>query len=121
MFINFTNHPSTVWSEEQLATAKLYGEIIDESFPIVEPEASEVEITKLADEKCKILKKLLADGNANNSVVHVMGEMTLTFAVVSRLKDKGITCVASTTKREVTTLPDGSKVSTFQFVRFRKY
>lgn len=132
MFVNFTNHISTAWSPEQIDAASLFGEIIDIPFPSVPPEASEEEIRTLSEKNCSEILKTLnevkenanteePDNKKNMNVVHVMGEMTLTFAVVSQLKEKGITCIASTTKREVTTLPDGSKVSTFQFVRFRKY
>lgn len=133
MFINFTNHISTAWSPEQIDAASMFGDIIDIPFPTVPPEASEEEIRTLSIKNCSEILNTLKEAEENKekteseesdkskSVVHVMGEMTLTYAIVSRLKDKGITCVASTTKREVTTLPDGSKVSTFKFVKFRKY
>ncbi len=126
MFINFTNHPSGAWSEEQLAAARQYGEIYDLPFPVVEPEATEEDIEAMAAAYFKVVRRMIQDAEqtGNSSlphVVHIMGEMTLTFSVVSRLKQEGITCVASTTRREVSTLPDGSKVSTFKFVRLRKY
>ena len=133
MFINFTNHISTAWSPEQIDAASQFGDIIDIPFPAVPPDASEEDIRILAIKSCREILWTLRDveenkektkseeSNQSENVVHVMGEMTLTYAIVSRLKDKGITCVASTTKREVTTLPDGSKVSTFKFVRFRQY
>lgn len=49
-----------------------------------------------------------------------MGEMTFTYALVNLLKDAGIKCIASTTKRNVEEI-DGKQVSTFQFVQFREY
>jgi hypothetical protein len=52
--------------------------------------------------------------------VHIMGEMTFTFALVNLLKEVGIKCIASTTKRNVEEI-DGKHVSTFQFVQFREY
>ena len=44
--INFTNHPSGAWSPEQLAAAARYGEIIDISFPAVDPNADEENVTE---------------------------------------------------------------------------
>ena len=50
-----------------------------------------------------------------------MGEMTLTFRIVELLKAQGIRCVASTTERIVTDLPDNRKETQFAFVQFREY
>ena len=33
MFINFTNHASSKWSDAQLQAAKEYGSIVDIQFP----------------------------------------------------------------------------------------
>lgn len=126
MFINFTNHPSGAWSDDQLAAARHYGEIFDLPFPTVESEATEEDIEAIAvaffREICRIIQEAEKTSTSGEPhAVHVMGEMTLTYAVVRLLKEAGITCVASTTRREVSTLPDGSKVSTFRFVRLRRY
>ena len=56
-----------------------------------------------------------------NTVVHVMGEMTFTYNLVTALKEVGIVCLASTTERLVKMMPDGKKVSEFKFVQFREY
>ncbi|MBQ8702266.1 MAG: CRISPR-associated protein [Prevotella sp.] len=116
MFINLTNHPSSGWSQEQREAARQYGEIVDISFPIIEPYFTKAEVEELADITVETIKNLDA-----NPVVHVMGEMTFTYAIVVRLKSQGITCVASTTERLVKILPDGKKVSEFKFVQFREY
>lgn len=116
MFINLTNHPSSGWSQEQLNAAKEYGEIIDLSFPIIEPFYTKAEVDELAD----ITIEGIADLDSN-PVVHVMGEMTFTYAIVVRLKARGISCVASTTERLVKMMPDGKKISEFKFVQFREY
>ena len=116
MFINLTNHPSSGWSEEQLQAAQQYGEIMDLSFPIIEPSFTAQEVKELAEMVVDEILRMDA-----NPVVHAMGEMTLTYAIVSRLKSKGITCVASTTERLVRMMPDGKKVSEFKFVQFREY
>ena len=70
-----------------------------------------------AEELAKILK--LAEGK--NAVVHLMGEMTLTYILVRKLKASGIRCVASTTARSVVENADGTRTSDFDFVRFRDY
>ena len=116
MFINLTNHPSSGWSKEQLKAAQEYGDVIDLSFPNIEPHFTSKEINELAEITIDGIKVL-----DNAPVVHVMGEMTFTYAIVSRLKAKGITCVASTTERIVKMMPDGKKISEFKFVQFREY
>jgi len=116
MFINLTNHPSSGWSEEQQKAAKEYGEVVDLSFPNIEPYFTSKDINELADETIECIKLL-----DTNPVVHVMGEMTFTYAVVSQLKANGITCVASTSERLVKMMPDGKKISEFKFVQFREY
>lgn len=115
MFINLSNHPSSEWSEEQLKAAKEYGEVIDLSFPNIEPYFTSEDVNELAD--------ITAEGIVeidDHAVVHIMGEMTYTYAVVSRLKAKGITCLASTTERN-TFMMGGKKISEFKFVQFREY
>ena len=116
IFINLTNHPSTGWSKEQLKAAQQYGEIVDISFPVIEPFFTKAEVEDLATVTVDGIKDL-----DENPVVHVMGEMTFTYAVVSRLKALSITCVASTTERLFKMMPDGKKVSEFKFVQFREY
>lgn len=118
MFLNLSNHPSANWSAEQTEVAKqLYGEIVDLPFPIVDPMGDEAYIAALADEYCG---KVLEYAKGQPITVHLMGEMTLTFAILQRLKAQGIICVASTTQRE-TVEKDGVKTSIFKFVKFRKY
>lgn len=116
MFINLTNHPSSGWSEEQLNAARQYGEIADFHFPAIEPYFTAEEVGELADITVEGIRAF-----CDEPVVHVMGEMTFTYAVVSRLKSAGITCLASTTERLVSMMPDGKKVSEFKFVQFREY
>jgi len=116
IFINLTNHPSSGWNEEQMKAAQQYGEVVDISFPIIEPLFTSKDINELANEMADKIRAFDC-----NPVVHVMGEMTFTYAVVSRLKAMGITCVASTTERIAKMMPDGKKISEFKFVQFRKY
>ena len=67
------------------------------------------------------VKQILELKEHYNITVHVMGEMTFTYMVVSQLKAMGIECIASTTIRDAEYSSDGKRISDFQFVRFRKY
>ena len=119
MFINLTNHPSSGWSEEQLKAAHQYCDhIMDMKFPDIKPEYSTEKVRKFADVMVDIITTTC---KSEKPVVHIMGEMTYTYHVVSLLKEQGITCVASTTERLVKMMPDGKKISEFKFVQFRKY
>ena len=118
MFINLSNHPSRYWDDKQREATRCYGDIVDFPFPIVAPNADSRELQALA-QNC--VQKILSMGEADNITVHVMGEMTFTFAVVKRLKELGIRCVASTSERRTTYTADGVKMSEFSFVRFREY
>lgn len=118
MFLNLSNHPSANWSAEQTEAATLlYGEIVDLPFPVVAPDGDEDYIETLADEYCS---KVLEYAKTQTVTVHLMGEMTLTFALLKRLQAHGILCVASTTQRK-TVEENGVKTSIFQFVKFREY
>ena len=64
---------------------------------------------------------MAASKDFDNVTIHIVGEPTLVFAIVTLLKNKGIRCMASTTKRESKELPDGKKLSEFKFIRFRDY
>jgi len=121
MLINLSNHPSTNWSPQQLAAALIYGEIIDLRFPEVDPSGNEEYIQSLVCEYIDLIKNNFQLSTFNSQLfVHVMGEMTFTFAMVNALQKRGITCVASTTER-IASEENGVKFSEFQFVRFRKY
>jgi hypothetical protein len=117
MFINLTNHPSDKWSKEQLEAARKYGEVVDLSFPIIEPTYSKDDIMLLVKECTEAIMGI----KEGDTVVHVMGEMTFTYNLVNTLKDAGITCLASTTERNTIMTPDGKKISEFKFVQFREY
>ena len=118
MFINFSNHPSKNWSQEQLEAAKVYGEITDLPFPNVSPNASEKDLQSLTKQ---YVQKIASIGKDCQATVHVMGEMTFTFMVVEKLKAMGVKCIASTTERKTTYNSDGTKLSEFSFVKFREY
>lgn len=118
MLINFSNHPSEYWDQKQLEAAKVYGEIKDIPFPAVDPAASYDDIQLLADQ---YVHNILSTAGNRQITVHIMGEMTFTYLVVSQLKEIGIECVASTSVRDAEETADGRKISEFQFVKFRRY
>lgn len=119
VFVNLSNHPSVNWSEKQKRAAENgYGEIVDMPFPSIDPQADPESVAELVDKCLNSITELSGDADVS---VHIMGEMTFTFAMVERLKSMGIICVASTTERLAVENPDGSKTVSFDFVRFRQY
>jgi len=118
ILINLSNHPSDQWSTEQKTASKPYQEILDIPFPSIPEDADEEYISDLADEYCAKIQELTKD---NTATVHIMGEMTLTVALIQRLKSLGIECIASTSKRVVKETEPGHKEVVFQFSRFRRY
>lgn len=120
MLLNFTNHPSNIWSEKQKRTAiQLFGKVVDMPFPQIDESADENYISKLADE---YLQKILLIAERENVVVHLMGEQTFVFSLLKRLRKNDINCAASTTKRIVNMDSSGQKKEViFQFERFRYY
>ncbi|MBQ6051540.1 MAG: TIGR02221 family CRISPR-associated protein [Bacteroidaceae bacterium] len=118
ILINFSNHPLENWNEKQLKAAKKYGKVKDLPFPDIDPNANEKDLQAISAD---YVQKIQAMAEGNNATVHIMGEMTFTFMVVSQLKEIGIQCIASTTEREAEVFPNGKKLSDFQFVRFRSY
>lgn len=119
MLINLTNHPYSQWCEKQCKAALIYGETIDMSFPEVDETADEQYISVLADE---YMQKILAISEDKSITVHLMGELTFTFALLKRLQEHGIPCLASTSKRIVREEVAGRKGEViFQFERFRNY
>ena len=119
MLINLSNHPSAQWSEKQLEVAKLqYGEVVDMPFPQIPPDNDEDYILEIAQ---NFFEQIIECQNNNNEVcVHIMGELTFCFCLVSLLKRNNIKCVASTTKRNV--VQQGNvKTTVFEFCKFREY
>ena len=119
MFINLSNHPSDKWSESQTVAAnEQFGEIVDLPFPQIAPDATKADIAKIAQDYLTRVQQIELP---NNTAIHIMGEMTLTYQLVALLKDAGYHCYASTTVREVYEQEPGKKTVIFQFVNFREY
>jgi CRISPR-associated protein Csx16 len=118
LLVNLSNHPSACWSDEQREAAlRLAPEIRDLPFPAVPPEVDTEEINALADE---VVARLTAEAPGTTHAM-VQGEFTLAHALVRKLQQIGIVCVAATTRREVVEQTGGARTTRFNFVRFREY
>lgn len=119
LFLNLSNHPSDKWSKAQLDAARAYGEVVDMPFPEIDPGATTEEIHRLAEEYAdRITSSYLG---RDLMTVHLMGEMTFTFRLVTLLHARGVRCVASTTQRKTSELEGSKKESIFEFKEFREY
>lgn len=119
LLINLSNHPSDKWSEAQRNAADQYGEIVDLTFPQIGESADEESV---AQEVNNYFKKIVDYTRDHDVTVHLMGEMTFTFALINRLQAMGITCIASATQRIVEEIPgENKKITKFAFARFREY
>lgn len=118
IFINFSNHPSQKWSEEQKEAAQKYGEIVDIPFPQINPEMASTEVQHWAN---YWVRNIISKYDINTCIyIHIMGEMNFVFSFVNIAKAHGIPCFAATTERIVEE-KDSVKISKFQFIQFRQY
>lgn len=120
VFINFSNHPSNNWSENQKKAVfdQYNARIVDIAFPSVSAFADENEISILAKECFETIC------NYDPEAVMCQGEFGLTYQVVTLLKQKDILTVYSCSERktiEKKTDNGTVKTSEFCFVRFREY
>lgn len=119
MLINLSNHPLSNWSEPQKKTARdQFGQVTDLPFPAINPAGDETYIRELVAEY--LLKVQTISQGTSSVAIHIMGEMTFTFAMVIALQKYGYACVASTTER-ITVEQGGIKNSEFRFLKFREY
>jgi CRISPR-associated protein Csx16 len=118
VFVNLSSHPNSDWSEEQREAAlRLAPEIKDLRFPAVPPEVGIAEIAAIAD---RVVARLATElPGATHAMVQ--GEFTLVHALVRKLQQMGIVCLAATTSRQVVEQSGGTKTTRFDFVRFREY
>lgn len=124
MLINLSNHPSNNWAPQQMLIAKnKYGSISDLAFPAIDPNWNTEKVTKKAEEYFNKITVIL-DQCANEpkqNAVHIQGEFTFVYQLVSILKKSNIQCIASTSSRNVVELKNGEKMVKFTFVQFREY
>jgi hypothetical protein len=115
MILNISNHPKDKWQLAQVKEAvEKFGEIRDYPFPHISPFMPSSELDMLVLNTGSEIAMLCPQA------VHIMGEMTFVFKLVTFLKKKGIRCIASTTSREVVE-KGNKKTSSFNFVQFREY
>ena len=96
VFLNLSNHPAANWPPAQRAEAEaLGGQIVDEPFPAVPPDADPEDVAALGD---YTLQRILARAPV---AAMVQGEFTLTVYLVQALEFRGILCYAATTRRIV--------------------
>ena len=134
-FINLSNHSSKMWSDEQSSAALQIldvcndasdKKIVDVAFPIIDPEASQLDVFELVKHKFEECRDVcMGTMKPENTIIHVVGEPCFVFSFVKYAIDKGYRCCAATTKRESveTVNADGSvtKTNVFKFVQFRPY
>ena len=118
-FVNFSNHPSESWNEQQKTEAEKWGEIVDVPFPNVQPEASCEEIRNMAESCVEKIQEY------HPMAVMCQGEFTLTYHVVRLLKEHGIKVVSACSERKAVEKKkeDGTvyKSAVFRFTQFREY
>lgn len=118
LLLNLSNHPYDAWDDAQKQAAQPYGECRDMEFPQVDPTVDTDQIIQMAD---KYVDEIAEMSRQYDVTVHVMGEMTFTYRVVTRLTALGIRCICSTSRRDTYINDKGDKVVSFHFRRFRDY
>lgn len=118
LLLNLSNHPYADWDDVQKQAALSYGECRDMPFPQIDPTIDTKQIIQMADEYVGKIEEL---SHQYNLTVHVMGEMSFTYRVVTRLTALGIRCICSTSRRDTYINDKGDKVVSFNFRRFRDY
>ena len=95
------------------------GELVDGAAPLTRqpPEAGLGDIAELAD---RVVARVAKEFPGARHAM-IQGEFTLAHLLVRRLQQRGIVCLAATTRREVVDNGRGGKTSRFEFVRFREY
>ena len=123
MLINLSNHSQTKWDSRQIKAAEnKYGNVLDMPFPNIDPSYSTEEVYELVKKYYFKIVKIFDDcaNDLTNKVVHIQGEFTFVFQLVSLLKESDIICVASTSNRMISE-EGNKKIIEFNFVQFRMY
>lgn len=121
MFINFTNHSVSTWSNAQKEAAEKYGNTGEIHFPNVSPYDSAEDIKLLADNYVSQIVSLLPKDEDN--AVLCQGEFSLCVAVIEKLKARNIKVLCACSERRVVEEFDGEKNlkrSEFHFVGYRE-
>lgn len=121
MLINFTNHPSAKWSDEQMQAAiTTYGSVIDFTFPQVLPTDTTDAIKEKTTDFLTNIKQFISESPETAHAVLVLGEFVFTYQMVRLLELNNIAAVSTVTTREV--IEEGEKkISIFRFLGYRSY
>lgn len=120
MLINLSNHPSQGWSERQLEAASHYGEIIDIAFPPISPSDNYEQIEQLAEKYLDIIANNFEQSKTKNAV-HIAGELSFCYALITKLKKLGCTTLTSTSRRITENIDDKTTIKRFEFEQFREF
>lgn len=125
MFINYSNHPSDLWAEEQRSAAAEYGELVDEQFPRVPTELSAKEVERLAEAETERILAKLEHAKGTHAVM-CQGEFSLTYAVVTLLRRRAahvkvVCAVSDRVTRERYAEGKTIKEAEYEFRGFREY
>lgn len=123
MFINYTNHTSEDWCEEQRKAAEEYGKIVDLEFPKISPYMGVEELYQKADQECERILQQIGTEKKGTAVL-CQGECNLTYLMVQFLQKEHITVVSAVSERKATEKTENGvtkKESEFCFRGFRKY
>lgn len=119
VFINYSNHPSAMWSAAQRSAAEEYGEIVDLEFRKISSTDGKEDIRRQAQEEFQRIME------RHPGAVMCQGEFTLTYALVQMLQQAGIPVLVACSERSAEEHLDehgnSVKTSLFRFVRFREY
>lgn len=120
MIINFSNHPSDKWGDDQIrAAVSAFEHIRDITFPSVDPRCSSERILEIAEQYAAEIMSVSPDA------VLCQGEFSLAFEVTAILLSKGIKVVCACSEREVDEETDENgttkKTVNFKFAGFREY
>ncbi len=126
MFINYTNHPSNNWSQEQKRAAGQYGEILDFRFPDISVLDTEEDLDRLA---AKEGERILAALGNEPSAVLCQGEFTFTYRMVDYFRNavrdgRQFVVLGAVSEREVQEIyqdDETRKQVVFKFRRFRRF
>ena len=119
MLVNLSNHKYEQWQviQKKMAIAK-YGIVVDVPFPQIEPDWTSKQVKELAT--TYLIKIIEMTKEEVDKAVHIQGEFTFVFNLVTLLKQHEISCIASTSKRNVKQVGT-QKIIDFIFTNFREY
>ena len=122
IYLTDTNKPSPLTAPNFCMLLRKHiggGRIVDIRFPEVDPGWTNAQVNAEAERICGEIDQY------NAAAVMCQGEFTLTYAIISRLKEKGITVLAACSRRRTEEIinDDGStqKKALYSFEGFREF